>query len=60
MRLAGYISIGLGTKEISELMNVRPESVRQARWRLRKTLGLEDESELFPMLSRMLGEGSDR
>lgn len=60
VRLAGYISIGLGTKEISELMNVRPESVRQARWRLRKTLGLEDESELFPMLSRMLGEGSDR
>lgn len=54
LRLAGYIAIGLGTKEIAVLMNVRLESVRQAKWRLRRTLGLENEEELFPFLSGCL------
>lgn len=54
LRLAGYIAIGLSTKEISDLMNVRPESVRQAKWRLRKTLGLESDEDLFPLLSSLL------
>ena len=54
LRLAGYIAIGLSTKEISDLMNVRPESVRQAKWRLRKTLGRESEEDLFPLLSSLL------
>lgn len=54
LRLAGYIAIGLSTKEIAELMNVRPESVRQAKWRLRKTLGRDSEEDLFPLLSSLL------
>lgn len=54
LRLAGYMAIGLSTKEIADLMNVRPESVRQAKWRLRKTLGREREEDLFPFLSTLL------
>lgn len=54
LRLAGYIAIGLGTKEISVLLNVRPESVRQAKWRLRRTLGIDKEDALFPFLSGLL------
>ena len=54
LRLAGYVAIGLSTKEIADLMNVRPESVRQAKWRLRKTLGRESEEDLFPFLSSLL------
>lgn len=54
LRLAGYIAIGLSTKEIAELMNVRPESVRQAKWRLRKTLGRDSEEDLYPLLSSLL------
>lgn len=54
LRLAGYISIGLSTKEIADLMNVRPESVRQGKWRLRKTLRLKSEEDLFPLLSSLL------
>lgn len=60
LRLAGYIAIGLSTKEIADLMNVRPESVRQSKWRLRKTLGRESEEDLFPLLSSLLhGEHRD-
>lgn len=55
LRLAGYIAIGLSTKEIAEIMNVRPESVRQAKWRLRKTLGTLSEEDLYPLLSSLLG-----
>lgn len=56
LRLAGYIAIGLSTKEIAEVMNVRPESVRQAKWRLRKTLGTDSEEDLYPLLSSLLGQ----
>lgn len=58
LRLAGYIAIGLSSKEISELMNVRPESVRQAKWRLRKSLNLTNEACLFPFLSALLNDST--
>lgn len=56
LRLAGYIAIGLSTKEIAEVMNVRPESVRQAKWRLRRTLGIVREEDLYPLLSSLLDQ----
>jgi hypothetical protein len=56
LRLAGYIAIGLSTKEIVEVMNVRPESVRQAKWRLRRTLGIVREEDLYPLLSSLLDQ----
>ncbi len=46
LRVACYAYIGLDTKEIAQVMNVRPESVKQARWRLRKALSLPPEVDL--------------
>lgn len=46
LRVACYVYIGLDTKEIAQVMNVRPESVKQARWRLRKALSLPPEVDL--------------
>lgn len=40
-RLAVYTALGLDIKHISRLMGVRPESVKQARWRLRGKMGIE-------------------
>ena len=31
-RLACFIALGLDTRHIARIMNIRPESVRQARW----------------------------
>lgn len=38
VRLAVYTVIGLDTKHIARLCGIRPESVKQARWRLRKRM----------------------
>ena len=45
-RLAVYISLGLDNKHISRLTGVRPESVKQARWRLRSKMGLPEDVSL--------------
>lgn len=54
LRLAAYIALGLTTKEISEMMNVQPESVKQARWRLRKSLSIPDDCDIKIYLSQLL------
>lgn len=41
IRLALYISAGLNTKQISQLMRIRPESVKKNRQRLRKHMGID-------------------
>lgn len=38
IRLCVYLSLGLDSKHIARQMGIRPESVKQARWRLRKKL----------------------
>ncbi|MDE6717667.1 MAG: hypothetical protein K2J70_05665, partial [Muribaculaceae bacterium] len=45
-RLAIYISLELDNKHISRLTGIRPESVKQARWRLRSKLGLPEDVSL--------------
>lgn len=44
VRLATYISIGMDSRQIGAALNIRPESVRQARWRLRTKLGIPEEA----------------
>lgn len=56
VRLACYSVIGMDTKEIASAMNVRPESVKQARWRLRKALGLPQGADLHRHLRSLLEE----
>lgn len=54
VRLACYTAIGLDTKEIAEAMNVRPESVKQARWRLRRQLALPAGTDLADFLRGLM------
>lgn len=50
IRLCSYILIGLSTRQIAELMNVRSSSIKQSRWRLRSRLGLNTEDSLEDFL----------
>lgn len=54
IRLACYTVMGLDTKEIATTMNVRPESVRQARWRLRSQLGMNGTEDLSASLRKLM------
>ncbi len=49
-RLCCFIKMGLSTKEIAPLMNVAPKSVEMSRYRLRKKLQLERETNLSRFL----------
>lgn len=53
IRVACYIVMGLDTKEIADALNVRPESVKQARWRLRKALDIPKNMNLQTFLVSM-------
>lgn len=53
-RLACYIALGLDTRHIARVMNIRPESVRQARWRLRSQMELPAECDLDQVLKDLL------
>lgn len=55
-RLAAYIALGLDNKHIARLIGVRPESVKQARWRLRTKLGLAEGSSLDETLRNLTAE----
>lgn len=46
--------MGLDNNKISRLMMIRPESVKQARWRLRLKMGL-DKGESLDEAIRALG-----
>ncbi len=46
VKLATYIYIGLDNSQIARQLVIRPESVKQARWRLRKLLGLTPDESL--------------
>lgn len=54
VKLATYIYLGLDNSQIARLLVIRPESVKQARWRLRKMLGLEKDESLDEVI-RSLG-----
>ncbi|WP_235298145.1 helix-turn-helix and ligand-binding sensor domain-containing protein [Portibacter marinus] len=44
LRLAAYIKMDLSSKEIAPLMNISVRSIENKRYRLRKKLGIEDQS----------------
>lgn len=43
LRLMAFIKIGLNTKEIATLMHIEPASVKTARYRLKKKLGMSPD-----------------
>lgn len=53
LRLASMISVGLTNKQIAAALGVRPESVKQARWRLRSKLGLGRDDSLEAFLATL-------
>jgi len=46
LRLSAMLRMNLSSKEVASIMNVSPESVKKARYRLRKKLQLENEADL--------------
>lgn len=52
LRLCALIKINLSTKEIASALNITPESLRTAKYRLRKKLNLENEHKLTDFLLR--------
>ena len=46
LRLCAYFRIGMSNKQIAQILNVSPESVRMHRYRLKKKFALKEESNL--------------
>lgn len=51
MRLASFLRMNLSTKEIASMLNVLPESVLKSKYRLKKKLNLDKETDLNQFLS---------
>ena len=54
VRMAVYIALGLDNKHIARVAGIRPESVKQARWRLRNKLGINADASLDDVLKSVL------
>ena len=50
IKLCTYLRMNLSTKEIAQLMNISVRGVEISRYRLRKKLGLNTETNLFDYL----------
>ncbi len=46
VKLATFIYMGLDNNRIARLLVIRPESVKQARWRLRRMMNLDKDTSL--------------
>lgn len=55
-RMAAYIYVGMSSQQIARLLMIRPMSVYQARWRLRKQLGIPEGEGLEEFLERLGSE----
>ena len=53
IRLASFIRMNLSTKEIASMLNVLPESVLKSKYRLKKKLHLEKQTDLNAFLSNL-------
>jgi len=51
LRLCVYIKMGFDSKEIADLLNIKPSSVYISRSRLRKKLGIDSEEDLHTYLN---------
>ncbi|WP_395077777.1 helix-turn-helix transcriptional regulator [Flavobacterium sp.] len=46
LKYCGYIKLGMGIKEMANIMNIEPKSMKMARYRLRQKLNLGKEEDL--------------
>lgn len=49
-KLIALIRLNLSSKEISAILGISPDSVKTARYRLRKKLGIDNQTDLFQFL----------
>lgn len=53
VKLASYLLMELDNKKIASLMRIKPESVHQARWRLRRRLNIPEGMSLEEFLRKL-------
>ncbi len=53
IRLAAFLRMNLTTKEIATTLNVLPDSILKSKYRLKKKLGLEKETDLNTFLNAL-------
>lgn len=53
IRLAAFLRMNLTTKEIAATLNVLPDSILKSKYRLKKKLGLDKETDLSSFLNRL-------
>jgi len=53
IRLASFLRMNLSTKEIASMINVLPESVSKSKYRLKKKLNLDKETDLDNFLEKL-------
>jgi len=56
LRLCVYIKMGFDSKEISDLLNIKPSSVYISRSRLRKKIDIDSDEDLHAFLNSVLSE----
>lgn len=54
VRLAMYVYTGMDNKQIATFLNIKAESVKQARWRLRSKMGLGSDENLEDALRSLV------
>ncbi len=52
-RLAALVSLNLNIKETAALLNISPNSVKIARYRLRKRLNMDNDDDLYTFLNKL-------
>ncbi len=53
MKYCAYMRMQLNTKEIAQMLNIEPKSIRMARYRLKKKLNLSEETDLIGFISQL-------
>ena len=53
LKLCAYLKLGMETKNIAQLLNVTPASIRTAMYRVKKRLGVAEEINLRDYLSEV-------
>jgi DNA-binding NarL/FixJ family response regulator len=53
LRLASFIKMKLSTKEIAAMLNVLPDSILKSKYRLKKKLNLDKETDLYQYLNTL-------
>ena len=53
IRLASFLRMNLSTKEIASMLNVLPDSVLKSKYRLKKKLQLDKETDLTQFLNTL-------